>query len=178
MVAQRESALAATICGLVLGTFAGNIPASLGYAIFWIPYESAAAAGNYRCVAGRVYLRHVAIWLACRVVRSIYSAVRRTGKITLSPPMDGISAEYSLVCCDAPTSRRTSHRDHSRIIVVSISPRWASPASAHNCPSPGWADAPSLEGFMSPMDCHAGMCRLACCWLTSWRRCHHYCEVE
>ncbi len=56
--------LAATICGPVLGTFAGRPTA---YAqrcltIFWIPYwRSFAAAGNYRCSVCRTEFvsRHV-----------------------------------------------------------------------------------------------------------------------
>ncbi len=87
--------LAATICGLVLGIFAGATPA---YAqrcltIYWIPYwRSLPTAGNYRCSVCRTEFvsRHVCVWLALlpRMVRSIYSMVHDDWKkSTLSPPV-------------------------------------------------------------------------------------------
>ncbi len=119
--------LAATICGLVLGTFAGRRTA---YAqrcltIFWIPYwRPFAAAGNYRCSVCRTEFvpRMFAVWLALlpRMVRSIYSmGMTNWKKSTLSPPVwMAHQREYSLVCCDAKHHRRAGHRDHRALSMA------------------------------------------------------------
>ncbi len=111
--------LAATICGLVLGTLPGRPTA---YAqrcltIFWIPYcDPFPAAGNYRCSVCRTEFVHAmfAVWLALlpRMVRSIYRwCMTNWKKSTLSPPVwMAHHAEYSLVCCDAKHHRRGGHR--------------------------------------------------------------------
>ena len=88
--------LAATICGLVLGTFAGAThglrSAVLNHILDTLLAIPFAAAGNYRCSVCRTEFVSAmfAVWLALlpRMVRSIYSMVHdELEKSTLSPPV-------------------------------------------------------------------------------------------
>lgn len=119
--------LAATICGLILGTFAGAThglrSAVLNHILdTLLAIPSLLLAIIVVAFAGPS-LSHAmfAVWLALlpRMVRSIYSMVHdETGKRVRYRRPSGwrINAEYSLVCCDAKHHRWAGHRDHPRTV--------------------------------------------------------------
>ena len=118
--------LAATICGLVLGTFAGAThglrSAVLNHILdTLLAIPSLLLAIIVVAFAGPS-LSHAmfAVWLACcRVwyVRFTAWCMTNWKRVRYRRPSGWrINAEYSLVCCDAKHHRRAGHRDHPRTV--------------------------------------------------------------